>query len=182
MDIAKLHDHLADYKKREVIFGGMVTSTLQRTTKNGSLFGVLTLEDYSGSMDFRLFKESYLKMRHMLVVGNNLMVRAMVEPNRYDENSLNINIRDISLLEDAMNKVMKKLTLYINPERVTDEFIDEIVKMKQDYPGETRLAISMAMADKKRSLVMNSKSANVDARLFLINLHRLGTVRYTLSK
>ena len=182
VDIAKLHDHLADYKKREVIFGGMVTSTLQRTTKNGSLFGVLTLEDYSGSMDFRLFKESYLKMRHMLVVGNNLMVRAMVEPNRYDENSLNINIRDISLLEDAMNKVMKKLTLYINPERVTDEFIDEIVKMKQDYPGETRLAISMAMADKKRSLVMNSKSANVDARLFLINLHRLGTVRYTLSK
>jgi len=130
VDIAQLHGHLSDYKKKEVVFGGMVTSTLQRTTKSGSLFGVMTLEDYSGSMDFRLFKENYLKMRHMLVVGNNLLVRAMVEPNRYDENSLNINIRDISLLEDALNKVMKKLTLYINPEEITDEIINELVKMR----------------------------------------------------
>jgi DNA polymerase-3 subunit alpha len=182
VDISKLHDHLADYRKKEVVFGGMVTSTLQRTTKNGSLFGVMTLEDYSGAMDFRLFKENYLKMRHMLVVGNNLMVRAVVEPNRYDENSLNINIRDISLLEDAMNKVMKKLTLYLDPENITDEFIDNIVKMKLDYPGETGLAISLTTAGQKRSLVLNSKSANVDARLFLKNLHRLGVIRYTLSK
>ncbi len=182
VDIAKLHDHLADFRKKEVIFGGMVTSTLQRTTKNGSLFGVMTLEDYSGSMDFRLFKENYLKMRHMLVVGNNLMVRALVEPNRYDENSLNINIKDISLLEDAMNKVMKKLTLYVSPERVTDAFVDEVVKLKQEYPGETRLAVSMVVKDQKRPLILNSKSARVDARLFLKDIARLGNLRYTLSK
>ncbi len=182
VDLSKLHDHLTDYKKKEVVFGGMVTSTLQRTTKNGSLFGVVTLEDYSGSMDFRLFKENYLKMRHMLVVGNNLLVRAMVEPNRYDENSLNINIRDISLLEDAMNKNIKKLTLFIDPKIVTDEFIDTMVKMGYDYPGDTHLLISMATADKKRPLVMNSKSAKVDARLFLMNLRRLGAVRYKLNK
>ncbi len=182
VDIARLHDHLGDYKKKEVVFGGMVTSTLQRTTKSGSLFGVMTLEDYSGSMDFRLFKENYLKMRHMLVVGNNLLVRAMVEPNRYDENSLNINIRDILLLEDAMNKVMKKLTLYVSPKNVTDEFIDELVKMEHDYRGETQLAISLGTADKKRSLVLKSKSLCVDARRFLINLPRLGAIRYTLNK
>jgi DNA polymerase-3 subunit alpha len=133
-------------------------------------------------MDFRLFKENYLKMRHMLVVGNNLLVRAMVEPNRYDENSLNINIRDISLLEDAMNKIIKKLTLYVNPQNVTDEFIDELVRMEHDYRGETRLAISLGTADKKRSLVLKSKSLCVDARRFLINLPRLGAIRYTLNK
>ncbi len=182
VDIARLHDHLTDYKKKEVVFGGMVTSTLQRTTKNGSLFGVVTLEDYSGSIDFRLFKENYLKMRHMLVVGNNLLVRAMVEPNRYDENSLNINIREISLLEDAMNKNFKKLTLFINPKIVTDEFIDTMIKMRHDYPGDTHLLISLVTADRKRPLVMNSKSTKVDARLFLMNLHKLGAIRYKVGK
>ncbi len=182
VNISRLHDHLADYKNKEVVFGGMVTSTLQRTTKNGSLFGVMTLEDYTSAMDFRLFKENYLKMRHMMVVGNNLMVRAVVEPNRYDENSLNINIREISLLEDAMNKVIKKLTLYLHPENVTDQLVDDIVQMKKDYQGDTMLAISLVTNDQKRSLVMNSKSTKVDARLFLKHLPKLGAVRYTLSK
>jgi len=183
-DLAKLHDHLTDYKKKEVVFGGMVTSTLQRTTKSGSLFGVMTMEDYSGSMDFRLFKETYLKMKHMLVVGNNLLVRAMVEPNRYDENSLNINIRDISsLLEDAMNKLIKKLTLFVNPQNVTDGFIDELVKMGKEFPGDAKLFISLSSPKNKRPFIMISKAVNVEPRLFLNNLRkRVGAVRYKVSK
>jgi len=183
VDIARLHDHLADYKGKEVVFGGMITSTLQRTAKNGSLFGVMTLEDYSGSMDFRLFKENYLKMKHMMVVGNLLLVRARVEENRYNENSVNVNIFDIILLEDALNKVMKKLTLYLNPKDITEEFIDELVKMKQDFPGDTKLYLSLTSQDNKRPLILISKSGNVEPRLFLNNLRkRLGAVRYQLSK
>ncbi len=182
VDIARLRNNLAKYKNKEAVFGGMVTSTLQRTTKNGSLFGVMTLEDYSGSIDLRLFKENYLKMRHMMVVGNNLLVNAKVEPSRYDENNININIHDVSLLEDAMNNVMKKLTLYFNPEDITDEIINGLVKMRHDYPGETQLMISLNAVDKKRQLVLKSKSGNVDARLFLNNLSRIGVIRYTLSK
>ena len=182
VDIARLRNNLADYKNKEVIFGGMVTSTLQRTTKNGSLFGVMTLEDYSGSIDLRLFKETYLRLKHMLAVGNNLIVHARVEASRYDENNININIHDISLLEDAMNNVMKKLTLYFSPEEITDEIINELVKMKQDYPGETQLMISLNSIDKKRPLVLKSKSGKVDALYFLNNLSRVGALRYTLSK
>ncbi|VAW29685.1 DNA polymerase III alpha subunit [hydrothermal vent metagenome] len=182
VDIARLHDHLTNYKNKEVVFGGMVTSTLQRTTKSGALFGIMTLEDYSGSIDLRLFKETYLKLKHMLVVGNNLMVHAKVESSRYDENNININVHDISLLEDAMNKVIKKLTLYIKPEEITDEIISELQKMKHDYPGETQLMISLDSDDKKRPLILRSRSGKVDALYFLNNLHRLGAFRYLLNK
>ncbi len=182
VDIARLRSNLANYKNKETTFGGMVTSTLQRTTKNGSLFGVMTLEDYSGSIDLRLFKETYLRLKHMLAVGNNLMVHAKVESSRYDENNININVHDIFLLEDAMNKVMKRLTLYINPEEINDKIISELVKMKHDYPGETELMISLNAVDNKRPLVLKSKSGKVDALHFLNNLHRLGAFPYTLSK
>lgn len=182
VDIARLRSNLANYKNKEITFGGMVTSTLQRTTKSGSLFGIMTLEDYSGSIDLRLFKETYLRLKHMLVVGNNLMVHAKVESSRYDENNININILDISLLEDAMNKAIKKLTLYVKPEEVTDEIINELLKMKHDYPGETQLLISLSSADNKRPLVLKSKSGKVDALYFLNNLRRLGAFRYLLSK
>ena len=182
VDISKLHDHLADYKNKEVVFGGMVTSTLQRTAKNGSLFGVMTLEDYTGSMDFRLFKENYLKMRHMMVTGNLLLVHARVE-SRYNQDSLNVNIQDVSLLEDALDKVMKKVTLFLKPEDVSDDFIEELSKLKHDFPGHARLYISLLSKDNKRPVVMVSKSGDVEPRLFLDRLpKRLGPVRYQLSK
>jgi len=183
VDIARLRDHLHDYKNKEVVFGGMITSTLQRTAKNGSLFGVLTLEDYTGSMDFRLFKENYLKMKHMMVTGNLLMVRARVEASRYNENQININIHDMMLLEDALNKVMKKLILYIDPEFVSDELIDDLVKMKKDYPGNTQLLISTKTNDNKRPLVLTSKSGNIEPRLFLNHLKKhWGTIPFKLSR
>ena len=183
VDIATLHDHLTDYKNKEVVFGGMVTSTLQRTAKNGSLFGVLTLEDYTGSMDFRLFKENYLKMRHMMVTGNLLLVHARVEESRYNPGSVNVNIQNISLLEDALNKAMKRITLFLKPEEVSDRFIDELAQMKQEYPGNIRLCLSLATEENKRPLVLVSKSGNVEPRLFLNSLRkRLGPVRYQLSK
>ncbi len=183
VDIATLHDHLTDYKNKEVVFGGMVTSTLQRTAKNGSLFGVLTLEDYTGSMDFRLFKENYLKMRHMMVTGNLLLVHARVEESRYNPGSVNVNIQNISLLEDALNKAMKRITLFLKPEDVSDRFIDELAQMKQEYPGNIRLYLSLATEENKRPLVLASKSGNVEPRLFLNSLRkRLGPVRYQLSK
>jgi DNA polymerase-3 subunit alpha len=183
VEIARLHDHLSDYKNKEVVFGGMVTSTLQRTTKNGSLFGVMTLEDYSGSMDFRLFKENYLKMRHMLVTGNLLLVRARVEESRYNPGAVNVNIQEVSLLEDALDTMMKKITLYLDPEDITDEFIEKLAGLKQEFPGHARLYISLISKDNKRPVVMVSKSGDVEPRLFLNHLQkRLGPVRYQLSR
>ncbi len=182
-DLAKLHDHLADYKNKEVVFGGMVTSTLQRTAKNGSLFGVMTLEDYSGSMDFRLFKENYLKMRHMMVVGNLLLVRARVEESRYQPGTVNVNLQDIVLLEDALNNVIKKITLFMTPDRVDAALIDRLAEMKKAFPGNAKLYIHLTTPDNKRPLVLVSKAGNVEPRLFLNGLKKMAVpIRYQLSK
>ena len=78
---------------------------------------------------------------------------------------------------------MKKITLFLTPEQITEPFIEELTQMKADYPGNTRLYLSMTSKDNKRPLVLISKSGNVDPRLFLNNLQkRLGPVRYQLSK
>ncbi len=183
VDIAKLHDHLAEYKNKEVLFGGMVTATLQRTAKNGSLFGVMTLEDYTGSMDFRLFKENYLKMRHMMVVGNLLMVRARVEESRYQPGSVNVNIQDISLLEDALNNVIKKITLFMAPDQIDETVVNGLAKMKKEFPGNAKLYISLTPRDNKRPLVLVSKAGNVEPRMFLNHLKKMPVpIRYQLSK
>ncbi len=183
VDMARLHDHLADYKGKEVVFGGMVTSTLQRTAKNGSLFGVMTLEDYTGAMDFRLFKENYLKMRHMMVVGNLLLVRAKVEESRFNEGNINVNIQNMMLLEDALNQVMKKLILFLSPGHISASFIDDLAAIQKEFPGNTQLFISLDTDDNRRPVVLKSRSGNVEPRLFLLHLKKKwGNLSYKLTK
>ncbi len=181
-DIANLRNNQAAFKNKDVYFAGMVTQAAQKTTKNGAFFGVFSLEDFTGTMDLRLFSENYLRMKHMLVVGNNLFIKARVEVSRFDENKLNLNINQIMLLEDAMNKVIKKLTLVIDPENINDGLIDNLLTMVRDYQGETALYISLKEQDKKRSMILRSKLAKVDARLFLNHQHRIEPVEIKLSR
>ncbi|NNC84367.1 MAG: DNA polymerase III subunit alpha, partial [Flavobacteriales bacterium] len=51
---------------REMAIGGICTKAEHRTSQNGNLWGLFEMEDYHGVYEFRLFKESYLKFRHLL--------------------------------------------------------------------------------------------------------------------
>ncbi len=181
-DVANLRNNQGAFKNKDVYFAGMVTQSVQKTTKNGAFFGIFSLEDFTGTIDLRLFSENYLRMKHMLVVGNNLFIKGRVEASRFNENKLNLNISQIMLLEDAMNKVIKKLTLIVDPENIDDKWIDNLFSMMNDYQGETELFVLLKEADKKRSMVLRSKLSKVDARLFLNHQQRINPVEIKLSR
>ncbi|MFW6019866.1 MAG: DNA polymerase III subunit alpha, partial [Bacteroidales bacterium] len=52
-----LNNNLENYKNREVVFAGMVTDAVKKITKKGKDFGIMTLEDYTGSIKLMLFSE-----------------------------------------------------------------------------------------------------------------------------
>lgn len=180
-DIASLRNNLADFKDKDLTIAGMVTSAAQKATKRGTFFGVFTVEDFTGSMELRLFAEPYLKMKHLLVPGNNLFIRAKVESRPYDETSLNFNIREITLLEDALGKVMNKLTLFFKPDEIDEKLINHLKADVKASPGNMDLYISIMDERNKRPVMLRAKSDKVDAQILLNKLEPLGMVHYTLS-
>ena len=52
---------------REVVLGGIITATMHRTTKDNKGWGAFTLLDFSGSYEFRVWSEEYLKYKHFMV-------------------------------------------------------------------------------------------------------------------
>jgi len=181
-DISTLRNNMETLVNKDILFAGMVTQSAQKTSKNGAFFGVFSLEDFTGNIEMRLFSENYLRLKHLLVVGNILFIKVRVESSRYDENKLNINITQMMLLEDAMNKIIKKLILILKPLDINDKLIDGLSGMAAEFPGETELYISLKQEDKKRAMVLRSKASRVDARLFLNNINRLGPVEYQLRR
>lgn len=179
-DIARLRNNLTQFKDKDVTFAGMVTNAVQKVTKRNTLFGIFSLEDFTGSMELRLFSEPYLKMKHLLIPGNNLFIKARVEGSRFDENNLNINIKEIVLLEDALKRVMNKLTLFFKPGEIDEQLIQQLQDEVKTSPGSMDLYISILDEKNNRPVMLRAKRSKVDAQLLLNKLEPLG-VQFNLS-
>ncbi|MBN2638628.1 MAG: DNA polymerase III subunit alpha [Bacteroidales bacterium] len=180
-DVISLRNDLTQFRDRFINFGGIVTQFSQRSTKSGSFFGIFSIEDFTGTIEMRLFSEAYLKMKHMLVEGNMLYIKAKVEASRYDETNLNINIIEISLLEEVLEKVGKNITLSINPKKIDNTFVQELKTLISETPGDALLHFHVSEGGKKRPLDMKSKSMRVNPRLFIDKLEAWGKVPYMLN-
>jgi len=179
-DIASLNNDLTQFKNKDITFAGMVTSAVQKTTKKNTLFGIFNLEDFTGSMELRLFSEPYLKMKHLLVPGNNLFIKARVEGSRFDGNNLNINIKEIILLEDTLKRVMNKLTLFFKPDEIDEQLIKQLQEEVKASPGSLDLYISILDEKNNRPVMLRAKNSKVDAQLLLNKLEPLG-IQFNLS-
>ena len=75
------------------------------------LFGTFIVEDFSGNLSLTLFSENYLKRKHMLDSGNNIFITGRVEERRHQPGIFQINITDIYLLSETMERLSKSIIL-----------------------------------------------------------------------
>ena len=65
--IKKLKENLEAASTRDIYIAGIVSKVRHEVAKNGNPYGRFTLEDFDDSLELSLFKEDYLKNKHMLV-------------------------------------------------------------------------------------------------------------------
>ncbi|MDV3309153.1 MAG: DNA polymerase III subunit alpha [Cyclobacteriaceae bacterium] len=124
---------------KELKLGGIVSHVDHRTTKTGKPFGRFTLEDYSGSFTFTLFGEDYLKHRNYMNIGWFLFIEGSVVRKQWGDQSLEFRIRSIDLLNEIGVKRSKGLQLKLTAADLTNDVIENIEKVCQDYKGDVPL-------------------------------------------
>ncbi|MFO8053943.1 MAG: DNA polymerase III subunit alpha, partial [Bacteroidales bacterium] len=178
-DIEAINNDPVKFKNREVVFAGMVTESLKRTTKKGDEFGIVTLEDYSSSKKLMLFSETYLKHKHFLEAGHFLMVWAKVQEKYYDESQLEVKVQKMSLLSEVLEKMVRSICLHLPLENINDSFTGQIARLAEQYPGKVSLSFVIRFVDEnsdpehnQKALKMVSRSRNVDAEKFIKTISR----------
>lgn len=172
--IEELDGNMEKFRNREVVFSGMVIDAATKKTKKGNDFGIMTLEDYTGSIKLMLFSEDYLKNKHFLEKGQFVMVWAKVQGRFYDQTQLEVKINKISLLAEVMEHMVKEISLFLNLEDITPEFTSEINKLVEVHPGKAHLDFYVRFMDqnseaenREKVLQLSSRSKNVDPDKFL---------------
>jgi DNA polymerase-3 subunit alpha len=159
---------------------GMVSMVRHLVSKNGNGWGILELQDYQGSMEFRLFGDDYLQFKHLMMEGKAVFLNCGWQKSWRDE-SLELKIREMRLLEGLAEEKTEGITLKVGVENLTMEFINELDAACKAHEGPHRLRVELVDRTKRLKLCMAAKDRRVNATNgFITALEKMG-LDYKLS-
>jgi DNA polymerase-3 subunit alpha len=180
-EINDLNNDMAAFNKSTVSFAGMVTDSQQRISKKGEPYGIFTVEDFSGSISLMLFNEEYLKRKHLLEVGRNILVNARIEERTNQKGNYMIRISDIYLLSEAMNKMAKSITLRVNADDLNDGLVNQLANMAKEYSGACSLQFNIEDPEDGKVLTMKTTKYSVEPRAFVKEIKKLENLSYLIK-
>ncbi len=158
-------------KGKDVSFAGIVTSAEHKTTKNNKPYGSFVIEDYTDSFRLFLFSEDYLKYKHYLTDFNFLYIKARVQQ-RYNSDALEVRIKSINLLSEAVDKFVDQLVLNVLVTEVDDKFIKTLESLSLSNKGKCRLKVALKDPVENYNVEMVSRKIKVDPINFLKQLKK----------
>ena len=144
---------------REVLLGGIVTGFREGMTKNGKPYGILKIEDFTGSGEIQLFGQDYIEYSKYGKIGMYLLITARVEPSRWDPNKLDFKIGTVNLLQDEKDKLIEKISITVPIHDLDEPTINELSVLIKNNPGHSLLYFKVV--DGEHNISLNLFSQNI---------------------
>jgi DNA polymerase III subunit alpha len=168
------NSNLAELKDLEKLKGandikiaGMVTDFSHNTTKTGNPYGTLTIEDYTESQRFFMFKDDYVNFRKFYNKGDFLFIKGRVQERwktKDDEKPAQIEykITHMDLLSEALGKQVKSVTLKMAIHEINKQAIDTLKEIAESNVGSYGLNIELYDTAEKNKVELKSFKYKVD--------------------
>lgn len=143
---------------RQIRIAGFVTDAGHMTTKKGSKFGKMVLNDYSGNTEIVLWEKNYVAWGNYLVNGQKLMITGVYDEHRFRPGTMEFQIQNIMLLDEVRKVMTKKIHLSVPLHKLSEEFATFMADNTKKYPGNTELVISVK--DMETDMLIRMKTQN----------------------
>ncbi|MGN0237325.1 MAG: DNA polymerase III subunit alpha [Lepagella sp.] len=140
----------------KVTFGGLVTNVQTRISRKGTEFSIIEIEDFTGKAELRLFGRNHTTFSSRFVEGDAVLVKLNYTAGRYDPERVDMNIEEISSLENIKGKVANAVTLFMDMRSKNVGCLDQIINSSdQSRPGQ--LFIDLIDGDTRQVIRIHSK-------------------------
>ncbi len=106
----------------DITLGGMVVDFQQRQGKKG-MFGILKIEDYTGSVEFMMFGQTFIDFRNFGIPGTPILITGQYQ-RRFADSDLRFNIKNIKLLDEVKGSLVHSITIELDTPRLTRQLKD----------------------------------------------------------
>ena len=120
---------------KDISVGGIVTSVMERMSKNGNPFIIFKIEDYKGSVEMLLGGDDCMKFKNYLEVGRFLYIKGKIQNRWKQEDQFEFKISSIQLLTEIRDKMCKKIRINLTLDQIDAEFINLLNDTFSNNPG-----------------------------------------------
>jgi DNA polymerase-3 subunit alpha len=158
-------------KNREVSFGGLVTGVREGTTKKGSPFMIIHLEDFTGSGDIPLFSDDCVNFGKYGRLGLYLYVKGRIQPRKYPkpQAQYELKINSMQLLPEVKDKLIEKFTITLPLKDMNTQMVEELSALAKNNPGNSLLYFRIVDGEHNTNVDLFARSIKIAIRQELIN-------------
>ncbi|MES2702436.1 MAG: DNA polymerase III subunit alpha [Bacteroidota bacterium] len=174
---------LEEYRGRNIRIAGFVTDVGHMTTKKGSKFGKLTINDYSGHFEILLWEKNYVAYGNYLVNGQKLLIQGVYDEHKYRPGTMEFQIQNMMLLDEVRKTFTKKLHLSLRLDMIDEKFTNFLAGNAKMHPGTTELVLHIKDAEDGWETKLKTQTRKIDLNDELIKyLQDNDHIRYSLDK
>jgi DNA polymerase-3 subunit alpha len=155
-------ENLNEINKTEVKIAGIVTHQETKINAKGQQYGVLTLEDFTGSIKIFLSGENFMRYRMYMNVNTCLFIQAKVLQRMYRTGEKELKITQIDLLDELREKKVKELKVTIENSMLSASFIQDMHELFSENQGKFRLRFIIEDPVNNVQVNMPSKTFKID--------------------
>ncbi|MDR0427677.1 MAG: DNA polymerase III subunit alpha [Dysgonamonadaceae bacterium] len=150
-----------DKINHELTFGGIVTGFREGLTKKGSPYGIIKLEDFTGSAEIPLFGKDFIDFGKYARQNMYLLIRGMFVPSSYDSNRINLKILSIQQLNEIKDTLVNKITVSLPLYKLDETLIAELSSMIKNHQGNSSLYFQIRDVEKQLSLSLTTENNKI---------------------
>lgn len=126
---------------KEISLGGRIDSVRVITTSSGKRMAFVRLEDLSGQVEVTLFSDVYEQAKRLLKEDQLVWVRGRTERRAERSNGVQLIAEELLALEEAECSVQLHLT--VDPEEVTEPFVQRLKEIFETSPGASSVYVRL---------------------------------------
>ena len=134
--------------------GGLVTTVQRKTTKQGSAWAIVNLEDLEGSVEVMVFPQSYNQVSTLLVEDVVIIVRARVD--RSDDDGVRVVAMEITA-PDFSEAEAGPVRLTMQANRCIPPLVDRLKEVLAVHPGTTEVHLHLTGGARTTVLRLDDK-------------------------
>ena len=175
--------NLSAFAGQSVKLGGIITDVRTSTTANGKPYGIVTIEDFSGTGDLRIFGDNWVKWGGYLNIDRSVLISGIVMENPYNNGLYDLRIGRVEWLSDASETVVESITITVNTDILCRDDVEMLASHIKKEQGNTTLRVIFLDATNPHNrLRMTSRSHQVKVtRQLLDDIERCEALTYSLN-
>ena len=167
--MTELEDKDSLAERGDILLGGIVTGFREGMTKTGKPYGILRLEDFTGSGEIALFGQNYIDYAKYGKEGMYLLISGKMEARKYKENVFDFNIASIKLLQDEKDKLIENISITLPIHDLDEQTVNELTTIIHNNPGNSLLYFKVVDGNNNISLNLFSRSVRLTVTKELVD-------------